>query len=347
MKHRLNTILKKKGLLSYVFLIVLNIVLFLSNAVDARFTSTQHSPSRFLDVKESTYLLNGKSNRCTANLISNNGHFITARHCLQRCLIPNGIFKPSNNAPDGTTYFELDTKSLGFATCDVTLNKVQQTVTIEATSPGLILKMDELSFKILAPELFSQLVDEGFTSEGDFVIFKSTRHANLNHCIPLTKENENFKTKNHHVFSYPSATDRSDDFNSDGQQMYYSQGTFRNSILENSCIDVNSLSEFHSKDITSRFGFESSFLTSVDAIFGSSGSIVFDDDSQSLGILINTFNYASISRVDSDKPENRFCEGSSKVLKASTILKSLAKLNFDLNEIRCSSKNTEELMASN
>lgn len=331
-----NWLIKKNiTYLSFLLLIILNILIFLTSTASARFTDPQNSPSLLVQAQSAVYYLNSNSGRCTASLISNSGHFLTARHCLQRCLIPQGVFNRAEDSPLGSYYFKLDPEKLGHATCEVELNHRPETVTIEATSPGLILKMDERSFQTLEPALFSKLVEQGYTSEGDFVIFKSENYANPQSCLNLVEE-KNLNSR-HHVYSYPSETFRPDGFNSDGQSMYYSSGHLNPDIFNNGCLQDLELSELQQNNLRQRFTFATSFLSSVDAIFGSSGSSVIDDDLNVLGILINVYSFWSVTRLDQDKPENLYCEGSAKTLRSSTILKYLKGQNYDLSKLKCSS----------
>jgi hypothetical protein len=321
--------------LSFLLLIILNILIFLTSTASARFILADEVDPHLNNIKSAVYYLNSSSGRCTASLISNKGHFLTARHCLQRCLIPEGVFKLAEDSPHGSYYFNVNPEKLGRATCGVELNHRPETIIIEATSPGLIMKMDERSFQTLAPDLFLDLVDQGFTSEGDFVIFKTENYANTGSCLNLIEE----KTldQNHHVFSYPSETNRPDGFNSDGHNMYYSAGQLNPDIFANSCIRDATLTDFQINSLKQKFTFKSSFLSSVDAIFGSSGSSVVDENANVLGILINVYSYWSVTDKEEDKPENLYCEGSAKALRSSTILKHLKDQNYDLTKLKCSS----------
>lgn len=303
-----------------------------SNA-SAEFIPASQAPASLIMAQHSTFFLNSSSGRCTASLISNEGHFLTARHCLQRCLIPNGIFKLDLDRPSGLNYYKLDASRLGHATCDVTLNDTPETVTIEATSPGLIFKMDERSIQVLEPELFKTLVEDGYTSEGDFVIFKSMSHARLNSCLNLKPESD--LTGAHFVFSYPTETFRVEGMNSDGVNQFFSTGSYSPDILNNSCLSKIELNESQKLNLQNKFNFNTSFLSSVDAIYGSSGSSVINQDLNILGILTNNYRHAALTENASDEPENLYCEGSAKTLRSSSILNLLKKINFNIDQLKC------------
>lgn len=349
----MGTFLKQKSIfklftriLSFVFIISI------SPATSAHFYSARKADPTILPVAESVHYLDSSSGRCTATLVSNSGHFLTARHCLQRCLIQSGVFIQAENGPSGVFHFTLNSRQLGKATCDITLNDLKTSVSIEATSPGLIIKMDERSFETLAPEQFKSLVAEGYTSEGDFVIFKSSVHSGSNHCLSLTPKNNsylnvNFTTKpelfqnidyayvNHHVFGYPSETFREGRHNSNGKNLYYSFGKSNPSILKNSCLKDENLTLSQQQRLTKIFDMDTSFLSTVDATYGSSGSAVFDDDHNVLGILTNTYRHVTISKNKNDEPENIFCEGSTKALKMTTIFSILEKINYEASQLSC------------
>ncbi len=336
---RFNSLISFEKLICYqskvtlVPIFSLYLVIFIPTLAYGKFVNSALLNADLEAIKSTIFYLESNSGRCTASLISDQGHFLTARHCLQRCLIPNGVFKWAPESTNGTQFYTLDPSKLGHATCDVKLNGKPANVSIEATSLGFILKMDERSFQTLDPELFKTMVQNGFTSEGDFVIFKSELYKDNKKCLNLV--NEASVLQKHNVLSYPSKTYRTKGNNSDGESLFFSSGEYYADILANSCLKNVALNSLQVSQLQSRFNFATSFLSSVDAIHGSSGSSVFDDNLNILGILTNVFNFESLSSTESDLPENRYCEGSAKTLKTSTILNILRQQNFDTSILSC------------
>jgi hypothetical protein len=276
--------------------------------------------------------LNSANGRCTTVAVSPKGLYLSARHCLQQCLIVTGVFKPKGE--QGVTYFRTDRERLGSATCSVQVSGRRETITIEATSPGLVAAMDEPSLRILNPALFSELRDHGFMSRGDFVLFRIPQKSSLPAYFRLTDRRV---TAGEQVRSlgYPTETFRPGTANSDGVSFYSSHGEVVPGIASNSCLQEAAPDAPVVQRLQEKFDEPTAFLSTLDAIYGSSGSPVIDQRNRIVGVLSNVYRHSHMTLKAEDEPERRYCRGSAKALRADQILRLTEALRPDLiDELR-------------
>jgi hypothetical protein len=286
---------------------------------DVRFTPVKDlSANDFPIIGKSTavHFLKSSNGQCTSTTISQFGHQLTARHCLQHCLIRSKVF--SLQKEQGTVdYFVRDEKALGSATCTVEIDGVEQDITIEATSPGLIAYLDRPSFASINKNKFQLLESQGYTSEGDFVIFKAKSSSAS--CLSLATNDDVSSTLQ--TIGYTTETNRPDGFNSNGIDMYFSQGRLTKGIAENQCVHDFAPSQIALDKLIKSFDQPTSFMSTLDANYGSSGTAVISVRAEVVGILIETHRHAELTKNPEDEPEQRYCAGSAKALRVSTIVK--------------------------
>lgn len=320
-------------------LVVFSLLQFGSSSLLAqtRLTPKDQAPKEHRVLSNSIAFLESSSGRCSAVRVGRSPLYLTARHCLQGCLIREGVFQFADSFPMDVIYYRLDRDQMSKSLCNVVINSIAKEISITSTSPGFIPRINERSMELLYRDKYHKLVQKGFTSEGDYVIFEILDQKNLNPdeaCLELeTHTSENGQE----VFSlgYPSQTHREDGMNSDGVNLFYTSGKIKKSILQNSCLEEIELSSRQREDLLKRFEFESSFISSLDVTFGSSGSPVINQNFKIQGILTNVYDHSHHTQNDGDKPVNRYCQGSAKALETSTIINHLRNQNIDLEKFKC------------
>lgn len=287
-----------------------------------------------LELKAAVKQIKSTNGSCTATTISSEGHMITARHCLRTCLIQSKVFKEVAVLGGATYYFDIVPENLEASECSVKIDDQDVKIKIEATSPGMILGMNENSLRTLEPQLFKDLVEKGYTKYGDFVIFKPKGLTGPQACVPISTRAVQAGDIQQSL-GYPGETERPDGFNSDGESLYYSKGYVLASITENTCVQETTFSEYHYNKLFETFDDPRNFMTTLDAIHGSSGTSVMGPDNGVAGILTNVFRLAEYTRLDSDEPAVRYCKGSGQALSMSTILESIEKQGYDVSQLAC------------
>jgi hypothetical protein len=261
---------------------------------------------------------------CTASYVSRSGHLLTARHCLKNCMIREGLFHMVYE--QGTvSYFVLEPEKLGRVECPARLGEEDVDLVIESTSPGILLPFDENSLKVINQKLYERLVQAGYTSRGDFVIARVKRPEDLpTSCLPLASSPASPGSAVH-SFGYPSETKFSDGANSDGKSFYATAGKVIPTIFKNSCLENQPLSEYERQKLEDAFDDPADFMSTLDAIFGSSGSPVINSEGRLTGILTNVFQPAYAKAAQ--EANERRCSGSAKALRIEQVWRVLQQQN--------------------
>jgi len=247
-----------------------------------------------------------------------------------------GLFKTIREQ-GATEYQVVDPTQLGSLQCQVKIDGHTEMVVLEATSPGLITRFNSPSLEALNAPLFQILVEQGFTSRGDFAVVRRLNGLQGKKCrsISVTKPVAGQKVW---TIGYPGATQRIGDFNSDGVHATKSEGRITRGIESNACLPERPDREQILNKIGPRFNEHTAIMSTVDGVEGASGSPLLDKESgQILGILIQVYDHSWFTRIDGDAPTRRYCEGSTKSLRSSQILDLILQVRPDLlTTLRCS-----------
>jgi hypothetical protein len=285
-------------------------------AADLRFTpyAEIEADAGLQAYRSAVHLFESQKSRCTATEVSSAGHLLTARHCLQKCLITSGVFQLRREL--GVDYFVLNREKLGRATCPVSIDGVEENVVVEATSPGLVVYMDQAGLRSMNPALFKKMYDEGYTELGDFAIVR--RPVPGGACVPLSLERPVGAVSS---LGYPSDTSRPDGFNSDGSQLYYTRGEVLGSVRENACF--GELSALQQERAVKDYDHPGAFMSTLDAIHGSSGSSVLNEKREVVGVFATMFIHPSRD------PDKFYCRGSAKALSVEHIHRMFGGLKLE------------------
>lgn len=319
------------------------LVALVAHAETVRFTPWSEildkSPE-LLHHRSAVHSLKNDNGDCTATTISDQGHILTARHCVTKCLIRSRYF--TAKVEQGVlNYFERDDSKTQPSECPATIDGQNVTIQIEITSPGLIFSFDEPGFKSIAGELYRDMAARGYTSQGDFAIFK-IKGASPSPCMGLSSTPAR-PGETQRTLGYPSQTFRPDGHNSDGVGLFYSKGTVIPSITENRCVMSAGFDATKMTKIIATHDLDFQYISTLDAIHASSGTAAINDAGHVTGILTNIFDLEEFTKLESDKPMNRYCEGSTKALRTEVILKSLRAQGYDVGQLACSNSQITDL----
>lgn len=271
-------------------------------------------------VIDSTVRIDSINGRCSATRIHSRGDLLTARHCVQGCLIREKVYQTRLD-PESVEYYVVDPSRLGKAECSILVNGIEETMIVQNVSPYLIDRFSEQALKMLNRKLYDQLRFDGALSSGDFAIL-SPKNSNLESVKDQDKKGKQKiclsgeeVPQDLFTLGYPSETKR-DAFNSNGVEMFFSSGKRLNSFSEGVC--YQEAQEKHRQGLLAQFDEPGTFVSTVDAIYGSSGSAVYGNSHSIVGILTNM--YAPYDRNPERLPEVHFCSGAAKALQSKRIL---------------------------
>jgi hypothetical protein len=279
----------------------------------------------FAPLVSATVRIDSLNGRCTATRIHARGDLLTARHCVVGCLIREKVYR-SKMDPESVEYYELDRQRLGEAECQIQVEGKEETWIVKHAAPYLIDRFSEQGMKLLNRRLFNELRGKGAMANGDFVILapKAPAPEKPYVCWPKNSELVSAPTNRHaSLFSigYPSETQR-DSFNSNGEDLYFTSGQFLNSFADGQCFQE--AQEKNRPSLLDQFDEPGTFVSTLDAIYGSSGSAVYSREfgpeqglpgggPELVGILTNM--YAPREKDGGKQPEVHFCAGAAKALK--------------------------------
>lgn len=274
-------------------------------------------------------LFDSPTGRCSATVISKAGHVLTARHCLMRCLVTAKVFEFHRESNEIYVQRLLPEK-LGSAQCDIEIAGAIHTVSVTATAPGFLSQIEEKSFRFLDPDRYQALVDQGYTSRGDFAIVQSPALAQK----PCRRLIRDLPRAGEFVASagFPSATTRPDGANSDGESKYRTAGRVMSGIDQNACLQdwMGGVSEDERnrklKSLREDFEEPGAFVSDLDGVPGASGSGLWNARGQLVGVLTNTYRHAATTGESADEPNQRYCAGSSLSISGARIFELLDQL---------------------
>lgn len=244
----------------------------------------------------------GKKGGCSGTFVSNDGVFITARHCLQTCLEGLGavVVTPTSEVPN-SEYMQIDPERVRGKKCRTlfALSDISVPVTAEILATGMGDIMNPVSTIAGNPEKYFQLINSGIgPGSGDFIILKAETTKMLT-CVPLATK---VPTPNDRIwtFSFPSKTNRGDGFDSDGTSLYISYGAVRSGHADSGYPPLIQSSQTFKKGLNEEtataflkalFDLKYSIWSDLDTVSGNSGGSILNADGELVGI--NTMSYSN------------------------------------------------------
>jgi V8-like Glu-specific endopeptidase len=263
-------------------------------------------------IKIESYL----ANSCTAQFISDQGHLLTADHCLEDCRLKN----------DG----KLDNNS----TCEFKINGIKQKFKVNLHSKDCRTKYDfpEITNGLSGEEELRKLTEK-CTNSFDVAILEPLDKSDLKDFSCLKMSDQNISESNQEDFftlGFPNKTFRNEPksadliSNSNGVDLQYSIG---NIVNQDHCVTKGKRIEFPTRTAE----FRSHYIqTNIDTTTGSSGGALFNSKGEILGVVSFSLDQLSLQR---------HCEGSSFF---TPLAKSLDKMksanNFDWRSLKCETR---------
>lgn len=222
---------------------------------------------------------------CTGTRISTQGHVLTARHCLNQCLINSGQVEPEVLFPDQRGSYQLYHIRLNpRARCRFEIDGVEKEVQVIAAGVGFMIPSEERALPRYDETLHRSLVERGFIQRSDYAVIREIGPQS-SECLHLS-ENDALPEELVHYMGYPGASTGRGEFDSDGSTLLQGRGEVVTSILESSCIE-----EVSSTEEELRFSYEQpeQILSSVDLLPGASGSALLNSNNEIVALLYSTF----------------------------------------------------------
>lgn len=278
----------------------------------------QELQSALAPLVSATVRIDSLNGRCTATRIHPRGDLLTARHCVVGCLIREKVYQ-SKMDPESVEYYELDRQRLGEAECQIQVDGREETWIVKQAAPFLIDRFSEQGMKTLNRKFFNELRAKGAMASGDFVILtpKAPATEKPSVCWPtrVGQAAADAQTGTPLIsLGYPSETKR-ESFNSNGVDLYFTAGERLASFADGQC--YQEAQEKNRPNLLDQFDEPGTFVSTLDAIYGSSGSAVYTHEQNLVGILTNM--YAPREKDPSKLPEVHFCAGATKALQLERI----------------------------
>ncbi len=172
---------------------------------------------------------------CTINFVSSDGHFLTARHCVEQCLLDKGLIKksiipklrvpemqitnPGENEPtDEPKYKVISYSDQDLYSHPLIFNKkiscpieVRETFGVKATSAtiaylpqgGWLGRDTQTEFSFNYPQAYKKLLNQNYDAPSDFVVMKLGGTRNSIACLKLADRWPKIKeTLNNRAFPF-------------------------------------------------------------------------------------------------------------------------------------------------
>lgn len=249
---------------------------------------------------------------CSATVVSNEGHILSARHCFDSCLRDLGaISNQSNYGKVRVINIDLQ-KAIG-GICTFQINKdAKVEAEIVAVSPGRIIKSASGDLDPETPNESTQYwrdvknhVPPNYEFSSDFIILKPTTQQKLP-CSPAEFSKPRLKGNFIWAVGMPKKTKRTNRLNSDGQNQFVSTGPYcgverqdEDFLLLKARYGLNAsplrdmlkyvgLGELIETLHNSLEPSTGTFYHSATVISGNSGGGLFDEDGKLVGITVAT-----------------------------------------------------------
>jgi V8-like Glu-specific endopeptidase len=229
------------------------------------------------DVSSSSSFESGAAlgqNLCGATFISNDGYVLTALHCLENC----SVEKTQTHGAITIMSSDLEAIKAGRVTCNVdpsTYNKSMFTVSSPIVAAGLgtitAINSKAMAESTQESQNLATLIAQGYTDSEDYAILKLpiANHGCLQVASPYPSENV-------WSISWPVETSRDGSDNAPGGQPVFTSGIIT-SIL--STTPLKSAGQTQSSP-----RYDGNFMTTVDAVYGSSGSGILNSEGRLVGM---------------------------------------------------------------
>jgi hypothetical protein len=243
----------------------------------------------------------GKFGACSGTFVSNDGVFITARHCLQSCLVDLGavVVTTTSSAPN-SEYMQIDPDKIRGNTCKMLfdLGDITVPVTAKILATGMGDIMNPTATLAGNPKKYLELIDSGIgPGSGDFIVLKLQTSQTIA-CVPLATKAATPKDRVW-TFSFPGITNRGDGFDSNGTSLYISYGPVRGGHADSEYPPILKSSQEFRQGVTEDvanyflkvlFDLKYAIWSDLDTTPGSSGGSILNEGGELVGINTQSFS---------------------------------------------------------
>lgn len=281
----------------------MNAVLLLMTVSFAKFYLPGDLPSKpsHLDnaIKATTYLKSYRTNdKCSGFFVSEEGHYVTALHCIEDCLRRKYLFTNSDSSNPWDHPGPVEQSEF---------HKIFNTKTLDPKSPvvcdGLSLTIPEGWEMYGNPELLmvgrgwatvktkdiDQLTAAQFQNLkngiDDFAVLKFKTQRPME-CLKVSKKIH--PTSPTWTLAFPTDTHRQEGFNSDGRSRYSSEGTVRSSLQEDDYVQSLEMTDLDWQRQLELTGDSKYLLMTNDVVSQMSGGAVIDDEGEAVAIIYSS-----------------------------------------------------------
>ena len=268
---------------------------------------------------------------CTGVFISNQGHFLTALHCLEKI----DLFKSESWNEVGLTLRSFDPKLAARNPFQVRFFEngkpgAQVAVQVAGAGLGYSTSFSHVKARGVDSKRYLEAIESGIGPVNDFVVLKLPLSGTP--CVAVGPA----AVPGLWVWSltYPSQTERKDGYDSAGHRELYTEGKVTRGVAENQAFiqAIATLSGELRRDMLElhhgSLDREGTFASTLDAVAGSSGSPVFNHDGLLVGVVNSTEDFGG-------DPKGTFYSGSVRAVSMSRIMQGLKGAPVSAEFFRC------------
>lgn len=251
---------------------------------------------------------------CTGTRISNQGHILTARHCLNECLIQSGAVDEERLFPEegwrSPKLFHFPNGNPAF--CDLEINGIPKRVEVLSASAAFMIPLEQSSLSRYARDLHQELMDQNFFHTGDYAIVKD-ENSQRQQCRKISMERP-IATQEVHYFGFPgqSRGGRPEGRESDGESFLRSDGQVVASITQNPCIRGSI------ERLVDKYDRPEIILSTVDILPGASGSSLLNSAGEIVGLLNSSYTNGA-------EMYETYCPGSAVAIAVESLFEQMAQ----------------------
>lgn len=244
-----------------------------------------HRPTAFDKVRNATFQINES---CTATFVSNEGHVLTAMHCLKaRMVMPSERFNDMK-----FTLYKLEKEMIGMkVNLSMSFDRKKETdvtATIFGGGKGFVTGIEPIKAFKANPNKYLDLMEEKYGAAEDYVILKLDLENTP--CLPVATEpvavgdpvwSINFPWRDAGVQGRPSWT---------GTGAAFSSGQITNSLLDNTSLAElleGASAEYQQAfvNVEGAMNNADTLTASVDTLTGASGGALLNEQGEIVGIF--------------------------------------------------------------